>query len=399
MFHPIEQAIEDIREGKMIILVDDEDRENEGDFVMAAEKVTPEAVNFMAKYGRGMICLAVTEERSCQLDLPLMVDQSTALKGTRFTVTIDAVEGTTTGISASDRAKTMLRVIDKNSTPNDFARPGHVHPIIAVEEGVLKRAGHTEGSVDLARLADLYPAGVLCEIMNDDGTMARVPQLTKIAEKFDLRLYTIRDLIEYRQRTETLVERKVDVPLPSKFGDFHLYYYRELRGGNEHVALVLGEWEEDETVLVRVHSECLTGDVLGSKRCDCGQQRDRALEMISEEGKGVFVYMRQEGRGIGLEAKLKAYKLQDEGHDTVEANIMLGFQPDLRNYGVGAQILYDVGVRKIRLLTNNPKKIVGLKGFGMEVIDRVPIDIGASDENREYLATKREKMGHMIQDA
>jgi len=398
VFHPIEEAIEDLRVGKMIILVDDEDRENEGDFVMAAEAVTPEAVNFMAKYGRGMICLSLTEEKAHQLDLHPMVSTNTALHGTRFTVTIDAVTGTSTGISAADRAITMLKAVDPNARPEDFARPGHVHPIIAVDGGVLRRAGHTEGATDLARLAGKVPMGVLCEIMNEDGTMARVPDLMEVAKQFDLKMYTIRDLIEFRQRHEKLVQRTVSVPLPTRFGDFTLHHYREI-DGKEHVALVMGQWDEDEPVLVRVHSECLTGDVLGSKRCDCGEQRDRALEMIAEEGRGVFVYMRQEGRGIGLEAKLHAYQLQDEGHDTVEANLLLGFKPDLRNYGIGAQILHDLGVRKIRLMTNNPKKIVGLKGYDLEVVERVPIVIRPNDVNRGYLRAKREKMGHILDSA
>jgi len=397
LFSPIEMAIEEIREGKMIILVDDEDRENEGDFVMAGDKVTADAVNFMAKYGRGMICLSLSEQRAMQLDLEKMVQKNTALHSTNFTVTIDAVGVTTTGISAQDRANTILKVADQKAKPEDFARPGHIHPIVAERGGVLRRAGHTEGSTDLSRLAGLSPLGVICEIMNDDGSMARVPELAEISEKFGIRMYTIQDLIEYRQRQEKLVEKRVDVPLPSKFGDFQLFHYRELGNCKEHIAMVKGTWEPDEPVLVRVHSECLTGDVLGSRRCDCGEQRDRSLQMIDKEGKGVFLYMRQEGRGIGLEAKIHAYKLQDQGHDTVEANVLLGFQPDLRNYGVGAQILYDLGVRKLKLMTNNPKKIVGLEGYGMEIVDRVPIVIDPNDKNAEYLKTKKEKMGHMLE--
>ncbi|MBD3165034.1 bifunctional 3,4-dihydroxy-2-butanone-4-phosphate synthase/GTP cyclohydrolase II [bacterium] len=398
MFHPIEEAIDELKAGKMIILVDDEDRENEGDFVMAAEMVTPDAVNFMAKHGRGMICLTLTEERAHDLELPLMVQENTnsALHGTRFTVTIDAVDNTSTGISAADRAYTMKHATRANAKPTDFARPGHVHPIVAVEGGVLRRAGHTEGSTDLARFGKMEPMAVICEIMNEDGTMARVPELTEIAEKFGLKMYTIADLIEYRRRHEKLVERTVDVPLPSKFGNFTLVHYCETPGEKEHVATVRGEWDEDEPILVRVHSECLTGDVLGSKRCDCGEQRDAALRMIEKAGKGVFLYMRQEGRGIGLKAKLHAYRLQDQGHDTVEANMLLGYKPDLRDYGIGAQILHDLGVRKIRLITNNPKKIVGLEGYGMEIVERVPIEIPPNDKNEEYLRTKRDKMGHMF---
>jgi 3,4-dihydroxy 2-butanone 4-phosphate synthase / GTP cyclohydrolase II len=399
VFHPIEDAIEDIKNGKMIILVDDEDRENEGDFLMAADTVTPEAINFMAKFGRGMICLTLTQEKAKHLDLELMVQKNTALHSTNFTVTIDAVPETTTGISAADRSATVLKAANPNSKPEDFARPGHIHPIVAVQGGVLRRAGHTEGSSDLARLAGMAPMGVICEIMNEDGTMARVPELHEISKKFDLKMYTIQDLIEYRQHIEKLVEQRVDVPLPSKYGDFQLYHYREIENGKEHIAMVKGEWEPDEPVLVRVHSECLTGDVFGSKRCDCGDQRDCALRMIENEGKGVFLYMRQEGRGIGLEAKIKAYQLQDCGHDTVEANVLLGYKPDMRNYGVGAQILSDLGVKNMRLMTNNPKKIVGLEGYSLTVSERVPLEIAPTKENMSYLKTKREKMGHIINNA
>jgi len=399
IFSPIEQAITDLKEGKMIILVDDEDRENEGDFVMAAEAVTPEAVNFMAKYGRGMICLTIKEKHAERLDLQPMVGNNTALHHTNFTVTIDAERITTTGISAQDRAATILKAADPASKADDFARPGHIHPIIAARGGLLRRAGHTEGSTDLAQLAGMEPMGVICEIMNDDGSMARVPELSEMSKKFGIRMYTIEALIKYRQEKEKLVERRVEVPLPSKYGDFKLVHFREMGNEKEHIAMVKGEWEPDEPVLVRVHSECLTGDVLGSRRCDCGEQRDRSLQMIEEAGKGVFVYMRQEGRGIGLEAKIHAYRLQDQGHDTVEANILLGFQPDLRNYGVGAQILYDLGVRKMRLMTNNPKKIVGLEGYNLQVVERVPIEINPNEKNIGYLKVKREKMGHILEKA
>ncbi len=399
VFHSIEQAVADIRDGRMIVLVDDEDRENEGDFVMAAEHASPEAINFMALHGRGMICLTLDQQRAEQLELTPMVAKNTALHSTQFTVTIDAVGLTTTGISASDRAATVLRAAEDDAKPEDFARPGHIHPIIAARGGVLRRAGHTEGSADLSRMAGLKPMGVICEIMNEDGSMARVPQLARVCKEHGIRMYTIRDLIEYRRQREKLVERRVDVPLPSKHGDFRLYHYRELGNCKEHVAMVKGEWAPEEPVLVRVHSECLTGDVLGSKRCDCGEQRDRALEAIEREGCGVFLYMRQEGRGIGLEAKIHAYRLQDMGHDTVEANVLLGFRPDLRNYGVGAQILADLGVRKIRLMTNNPKKIVGLEGYGLEVVERVPVEIAPNERNADYLRTKRDKMGHMIENA
>ncbi len=398
VFHPITQAIKDIHDGKMIILVDDEDRENEGDLVMAADTITPEAVNFMAKEGRGMICLALDEKRAAELDLQPMVSNNTALHSTNFTITIDGANVTTTGISAPDRAATIKLAADPTSRPDDFARPGHIHPIIAAPGGVLRRAGHTEGSTDLARLAGLHSLAVICEILNDDGTMSRVPHLTKMSEQTGIRMYTIKDLIEHRRHEEKLVEKRVEVPLPSKHGAFNLVHFREIGNNKEHIAMVKGEWDPEDPVLVRVHSECLTGDVLGSRRCDCGEQRDRALQMIEEAGKGVFLYMRQEGRGIGLEAKLQAYKLQDQGHDTVEANVLLGFGADLRTYGVGAQILGMLGVRKICLMTNNPKKIVGLQGYGIEIVDRVPIEIKANDLNRDYLKVKREKMGHMIED-
>lgn len=396
MFNSIEQAIEDFREGRMLIVVDDEDRENEGDFIMAAEKVTPEKINFLAKYGRGLICVPMTGEWLDELDLYPMVSENTEKLKTYFTVSVDAKKNTTTGISAFDRSETVKVLIDPKTKPNDLARPGHIFPLRAREGGVLVRAGHTEAVVDMARLSGLYPAGVLCEIMDDDGTMARVPKLFQIAQRFNLRIITIQDLIEYRRRTEKLVKKIVTTQLPTEYGNFTLHLYESEFDQQHHLAIIKGDVGSGEPTLVRVHSQCLTGDIFGSLRCDCGEQLRQALRMVEQEGRGVVLYMRQEGRGIGLENKIKAYELQDKGKDTVEANEALGFKPDLRHYGVGAQILCDLGIRKIRLLTNNPKKIVGISGYGLEVVDRVPIEIPPNKVNAKYLATKRNKLGHLL---
>jgi len=397
-FNTIEEAIEDIAKGKMIVLVDDEDRENEGDLCMAAEKITPEDINFMAKYGRGLICLSLTPQRVEELKLPMMADINTSSFGTAFTVSIEAKKGVTTGISAHDRAVTILTAIDQKTKPEDIARPGHVFPLRAKPGGVLQRAGQTEGSVDLARLAGLYPAGVICEIMNDDGTMARVPELMEFAKTHSMKIVTIKDLIQYRMRTERFVKRIASLHMPTdRGGDFTAIAYANSVDPNVHIALVKGEIKPEDKVLVRVHSECLTGDVFGSKRCDCGDQLHRAMEMIKKEGKGVILYMRQEGRGIGLANKLKAYELQDKGLDTVEANIQLGFKPDLRDYGIGAQILVDLGVRKMRLMTNNPKKIIGLEGYGLKVVERVSIESKPHEKNIVYLKTKKKKLGHLLE--
>ena len=396
-FDPIEDAVEDIRQGKVVIVVDDEDRENEGDFVTAARNATPDTINFMAKHGRGLICAPLTEERCAELGLELMVRDNTALHETPFTVSVDVKgRGTSTGISSYDRSQTMLALIDPATKAEDLARPGHIFPLKAKEGGVLRRTGHTEASVDLARLAGFEPAGLIVEIMNDDGSMARLPELREIAKKFDLKLISIEDLVAYRMRTERLVERQVDVQLPTRFGDFELVAYRQTTTGDDHLALVKGQWDPKDPVLVRVHSSCVTGDIFGSCRCDCGPQLHRAMEMIEKEGRGVIVYMQQEGRGIGLLNKLKAYKLQEQGADTVEANLMLGFDMDARDYGVGAQILHDLGVRKMRLLTNNPKKRTGLVGYGLEIVENVPIEITANEHNRRYLQTKRDKLGHQL---
>ncbi|HEX7342886.1 MAG TPA: bifunctional 3,4-dihydroxy-2-butanone-4-phosphate synthase/GTP cyclohydrolase II, partial [bacterium] len=392
----IEAAIADFRGGQILIVVDDEDRENEGDFIMAAEKVTPEAINFMTKHGRGMLCLPMTGQRADELGLPLMVGENTALHGTSFTVTIDAIKNTTTGVSARDRATTILAVVDPQTRKEDLARPGHLSPLRAADGGVLKRAGHTEAVVDLAHLAGLFPAGVLIEIMSDDGSMARLPELIEIGKRFDLKIVSIKDLIEFRQRTEKLIERLVEVDFPTAWGHFRLIHYRSKLDDCGHLAVVKGQISPEEPVLVRVHSQCMTGDIFGSLRCDCGEQLHRALSMIEKEGRGVLLYMNQEGRGIGLGNKLQAYKLQDEGRDTVEANLALGFKADLRDYGIGAQILTDLGVRRMRLMTNNPRKVIGLSGYHLEIVERVSIAVPPNPSNRNYLKTKKEKLGHFI---
>ena len=412
MMDTIEKAIEDIREGKFVIVVDDEDRENEGDFIIAAEKITPEKVNFMLQHGRGVLCVPLPETRCAELDLVHQVSNNTSMLGTPFTVTVDKLEGCTTGVSAEDRAATIRALADPASTPQTFGRPGHINPLYAQERGVLQRAGHTEAAVDLARLAGLQPVAALIEIMNEDGTMARMPQLEKVAEEYGLSLISIKDLIAYRmshtedansqlstlnsQLSTALVERGETVSLPTEFGDFMLTPFRELTTGLEHIALVKGEWQADEPILCRVHSSCMTGDIFGSKRCECGEQLHKAMQMVEKEGKGIIVYMNQEGRGIGLMNKIRAYKLQEQGDDTVEANVHLGFQPDERNYGVGAQILQQLGAHKLRLMTNNPIKRIGLESFGIEIVENIPIEIAPNPYNLRYMRTKKEKMNHNL---
>jgi len=397
MLDTIESAIEDIKNGKMVIVVDDEDRENEGDFIAAARNVTPEVINFMSKHGRGLICAPLPESRCDELQLGLMVNNNTALHETAFTVSVDLLgHGCTTGISAHDRAKTIQALIDPATKPEDLGRPGHIFPLRAKSGGVLRRAGHTEATIDLAQLAGFEPAGVLVEIMNEDGSMARLPELEEIAKKFDLKLISIKDLIEYRLKRDSLIEEIVRVDMPTQFGHFKLVAFREKSTGMEHLALIKGEWKPDEPVLVRVHSSCFTGDILGSMRCDCGDQLHAAMEMVEKEGKGIIVYMNQEGRGIGLVNKLKAYKLQENGYDTVEANLHLGFPMDKRDYGIGAQILRALNVTKLRLMSNNPKKRAGLLGYGLEIVEAVPIEICPNPHNEKYLTTKRDKLGHEI---
>ena len=392
----IEEAIGDFREGKFVIVVDDEDRENEGDLICAAEKITPEMVNFMLKYARGVLCAPITISRSEELDLPRQVADNTSVLGTPFTVTVDKLEGCTTGVSAHDRAATILALADPASTPQTFGRPGHINPLYAQDNGVLRRSGHTEAAVDLCKLAGLYPAGALMEIMNDDGSMARMPELQAFAHEHSLKIITIKDLIAYRLRKESLIEVGNRVDMPTRYGHFQLIPFRQKSNGLEHMALIKGEWTEDEAVLVRVHSSCATGDILGSMRCDCGEQLHRSLQMIEDEGKGVVIYMQQEGRGIGLMNKIAAYKLQEEGLDTVDANVHLGFKPDERDYGCGAQMLRHLGIHKMRLMTNNPTKRVGLEAYGLEIVENVPIEVTPNEYDYRYLKTKQDRMGHTL---
>ena len=392
----IKDALADIKEGKFVIVVDDEDRENEGDFICAAEKMTPEMVNFMLKNGRGVLCAPLTEERCDELELNMQVEVNTSIHSTPFTISVDKLEGCTTGVSAADRSATFIALADPASIPETFGKPGHIFPLRARTKGVLRRAGHTEAAVDLARLAGLFPAGALIEIMNEDGSMARLPQLFEIADKFNLKVISIADLISYRICTESLIEKGEEVDMPTTYGHFKLIPFRQLSNGLEHIALIKGEWDKDEAVLVRVHSSCMTGDIFGSLRCECGDQLHKAMELIEEEGKGAIVYMNQEGRGIGLMNKIKAYKLQEEGMDTVDANLHLGFHADEREYGVGAQILREIGVTKIRLMTNNPKKRIGLEAYGLSIVENIPIEIQPNQYNEFYMQTKKERMGHKL---
>ncbi|MBQ0008294.1 MAG: bifunctional 3,4-dihydroxy-2-butanone-4-phosphate synthase/GTP cyclohydrolase II [bacterium] len=396
MINTIEEALADFREGKFLIVVDDEDRENEGDFIIAAEKITPEKVNFMLKNGRGVLCAPLPISRCKELELDYQVQRNTSVLGTPFTITVDKLEGCSTGVSTHDRAATIRALADPNSKPSDFGRPGHINPLYAQDRGVLRRAGHTEASIDLARLSGMYPAAALIEIMNDDGTMARMPQLMEIAKKFDIKIITIKDLIAYRLRQDSIVEKGEKAHLPTRYGDFQIIPFRQKSNGLEHIALIKGEWKEDEPVLVRVHSSCATGDIFGSLRCECGDQLHKAMETIDREGKGAVVYLNQEGRGIGLMNKIAAYTLQEQGVDTVDANLQLGFQADERDYGVGASILHELGITKMRLMTNNPVKRIGLEGYGLEIVEIVPIEIAPNEHNERYLCTKKERMGHNL---
>lgn len=396
MVSTIEEALDDFREGKFLIVVDDEDRENEGDFIIAGEKITPEKVNFMLKNGRGVLCAPLPISRCKELELDYQVQKNTSMLGTPFTITVDKLEGCTTGVSIHDRAATIKALADPNSKPSDFGRPGHINPLYAQDKGVLRRAGHTEAAIDLARLAGLTPAAALIEIMNEDGSMARMPDLQKVAEKFGLKMITIKDLIAYRLRQESIVEKGVQAHLPTKYGDFQVIPFRQKSNGLEHVALIKGEWKKDDPVLVRVHSSCVTGDIFGSLKCECGDQLHKAMETIEKEGKGAIVYLMQEGRGIGLMNKIAAYKLQEEGADTVDANLSLGFKADERDYGVGASILHELGITKMRLMTNNPVKRIGLEGYGLEIVEIVPIEIEPNKYNEKYLCTKKDRMGHTL---